>query len=110
DPSYIEALQKGVATEPQHEQANFLLEGGLGAPKRFDDMAKLHESRAFACADESDQAELYRRFASMWALRWNDIERSAHFYRKALQSYYGDAFAQGGRFSGHLAAFGFLGE
>ncbi len=110
DPSYLEALQRVVANEPQHEQANFLLEGVLGAQKRFDDIVKLHESRAFACADEREQAELYRRFASMWALRWNDIERSAHFYRKALQAYYGDAFAQGGRFSGHLAAFGFLRE
>jgi tetratricopeptide (TPR) repeat protein len=110
DPSYLEALQKVVANEPQHEQANFLLEGALGAQKRFDDIVKLHESRAFACADEREQAELYRRFASMWALRWNDIERSAHFYRKALQAYYGDAFAQGARFLGHLAAFGFLRE
>jgi tetratricopeptide (TPR) repeat protein len=75
DPAYIDALQKVVQNEPQHEQANFLLEGALGAQKRFDDIVKLHENRAFACADESDQAELYRRFASMWALRWNDVER-----------------------------------
>ena len=79
-----------VPNEPQHEQANFLLEGALGAQKRFDDIVKLHESRAFACADERDQAELYRRFASMWALRWNDVERSAYFYRKALQAYYSE--------------------
>ena len=62
------------------------------------------------CADEREQAELYRRFASMWALRWNDVDRSAHFYRKALQAYYGDGVAQGAQFPGHLAAFGFLRE
>ena len=110
DPAYVEALQKVVANEPQHEQANFLLEGALGAQKRFDDIVKLHENRAFACADEREQAELYRRFASMWALRWNDVERSAHFYRKALQAYYGDGLSQGAQFLGHLAAFGFLRE
>lgn len=110
DPAYIEALQKVVANEPQHEQANFLIEGALGAQKRFDDIVRLHENRAFACAEEREQAELYRRFASMWALRWNDVERSAHFYRKALQSYYGDGYSQGARFLGHLAAFGFLRE
>ena len=78
--------------------------------KRFDEIVKLHENRAFACADEREQAELYRRFASMWALRWNDVERSAHFYRKALQAYYGDGRRQGAQFLGHLAAFGFLRE
>ncbi|MCU1281314.1 MAG: domain protein, putative component of TonB system, partial [bacterium] len=78
DPAYVESLQKVVANEPQHEQANFLLEGALGSQKRFDDIVKLHESRAFACADEREQAELYRRFASMWALRWNDVDRSAY--------------------------------
>ena len=46
----------------------------------------------------------------MWALRWNDVERSAYFYRKALQSYYGDGISQGATFLGHLAAFGFLRE
>src|SRR5207302_8285143 len=105
DPMYIDALQKVVSNEPQHEQANFLLEGALGSQKRFDDIVHLHENRAFACADESEQAELYRRFASMWALRWNDVERSAHFYRKALQAYYGDGISQGASFPGHLAAF-----
>ena len=110
DPAYIDALQKVVQNEPQHEQANFLLEGALGAQKRFDDIVKLHESRAFACADEREQAELYRRFASMWALRWNDVERSAHFYRKALQAYYSEGVSQGAQFLGHLAAFGFLRE
>ena len=110
DPEYVTALQNVVKNEPQHDQANFLLEGVLGGQKRFDDIVKLHESRAFACADERDQAELYRRFASMWALRWNDVERSAHFYRKALQAYYGDGVSQGATFLGHLAAFGFLRE
>ncbi|MGZ3440256.1 MAG: hypothetical protein ACXVDD_12105, partial [Polyangia bacterium] len=110
DPAYLEALHRVVANEPQHEQANFLLEGALGSQKRFDDIVKLHESRAFACADEREQAELYRRFASMWALRWNDVERSAYFYRKALQSYYSDGLQQGAQFLGHLAAFGFLKE
>ncbi|HWE29273.1 MAG TPA: hypothetical protein VHB97_14790, partial [Polyangia bacterium] len=110
DPEYLNALHKVVANEPQHEQANFLIEGALGAQKRFDDIVKLHESRAFASADERDQAELYRRFASMWALRWNDVERSAHFYRKALQAYYSEGVSQGAQFLGHLAAFGFLKE
>ena len=110
DPEYLTALGRVVANEPQHEQANFLIEGALGSQKRFDEIVKLHENRAFACADEREQAELYRRFASMWALRWNDVERSAHFYRKALQAYYGDGLSQGAEFLGHLAAFGFLKE
>jgi golgin subfamily B member 1 len=110
DPEYLNALHRVVVNEPQHEQANFLIEGALGAQKRFDEIVKLHESRAFACADEREQAELYRRFASMWALRWNDVERSAYFYRKALQAYYGDGLSQGAQFLGHLAAFGFLKE
>ncbi|HEX8953252.1 MAG TPA: hypothetical protein VF945_15465, partial [Polyangia bacterium] len=110
DPEYLNALHRVVVNEPQHEQANFLIEGALGAQKRFDEIVKLHENRAFAAADERDQAELYRRFASMWALRWNDVERSAYFYRKALQAYYSDGLAQGAQFLGHLAAFGFLKE
>ena len=57
--------------------------------------SELHEKRAYACADEREQADLYRRFASMWALRWNDVERSAHFYRQALETYYGDGAAPG---------------
>ena len=79
DPAYLEALHKVVANEPQHEQANFLSKARSARQKRFDEIVKLHEQRAFACADEREQAELYRRFASMWALRWNDVERSALF-------------------------------
>jgi tetratricopeptide (TPR) repeat protein len=78
DNDYIEALNKVVANEPQNEQANFLLEGALGALKRFDEIQKLHEKRAYAAPDEREQADVYRRFASMWALRWNDVDRSAN--------------------------------
>src|SRR5688572_7193597 len=110
DQAYVDALHKVVANEAQHEQANFLLEGALGVLRRFDEIQKLHESRAYACADEREQADCYKRFASMWALRWNDVERSALFYRKALEAYYGDGMAQGATFPGHLAAFSFLRE
>src|SRR5579859_5369784 len=60
DNSYIEALQKVVANEPQNEQANFLLEGALGSQKRFDEIQKLHEQRAYAAPDEREQADVYR--------------------------------------------------
>ncbi len=110
DDSYIEALGHVVENEPQQDQANFLLEGALGALKRFDEIVKLHEKRVYACADERDQADLCRGFASMWALRWNDVDRSAQFYRQALEKYYGDGLSQGAKFPGHLAAFSFLRE
>ncbi|HZS42590.1 MAG TPA: hypothetical protein VFF06_37425, partial [Polyangia bacterium] len=87
DAAYIEALQRVVANDPQNEQANFLLEGALGAAKQFDEIVKLHDKRAYACADEREQADLYRGFASMWALRWNDVDRSARFYGQALEKY-----------------------
>ncbi len=110
DAGYTDALKKVVANDPQNEQANFLLEGALGAAKQFDEIVKLHEQRAYASADEREQAELYRRFASTWALRFNDVERSAQFYRSALEKYYGDGLDQGAQFPGHLAAFAFLRE
>ncbi|MFI5289863.1 MAG: hypothetical protein ACHQ17_09450, partial [Polyangia bacterium] len=110
DDAYVGALGHVVQNEPQQEQANFLLEGALGAAKRWDDIVKLHEKRIYAAADERDQAELCRTFASMWALRWNDVDRSAAFYRQALEKYYGDGFSQGAQFPGHLAAFSFLRE
>jgi tetratricopeptide (TPR) repeat protein len=110
DDAYVDALTKVVQNEPQHTQANFLLEGVLGQHKRFDEIEKLHERRVFACADESEQAELARRFASMWALRWNDTDRAALFYRQALEKFYGDAVGQGAIFPGHLAAFSFVKE
>src|SRR6185436_6039904 len=110
DPAYIETLKKVVANEPQHEQANFLLEGALGAQQKWDEIVELHAKRAYALADEKDQADLYRRFASVWALRFKDLDRAAAFYRKALQAYYGEGAREGAAFPGHLAAFGFLRE
>ncbi len=110
DPAYIEMLRKVVQNEPQHDQANFLLEGALGAKQAWDEIVAIQDQRAYALADEKDQADLYRRFASLWALRFKDLERAATYYRKALQSYYGDGATQGAAFPGHLAAFGFLRE
>jgi tetratricopeptide (TPR) repeat protein len=110
DPAYVDTLKKVVANEPQHEQANFLLEGALGTAQKWDEIVQLHDKRAYAFADEKDQANLYRRFASVWALRFKDLERAAGFYRKALQAYYGDGAREGAAFPGHLAAFGFLRE
>src|SRR5262249_22605676 len=103
-----DALEKGGDHDPQNEQANLPLEAAYGAEKKFDDIVALHEKRASAGADQRQQGDLYRRFASMWAMRWNDLDRSADFYRKALQAYYGDGISQGATFPGHLAAFGFL--
>ncbi len=110
DPIYLETLNKVVQNEPQHDQANFLLEGALGALQKWDEIVALHDKRAYALADEKDQADLFRRFASVWALRFKDLERAAYFYRKALQAYYGDGAREGAAFPGHLAAFGFLRE
>ena len=110
DAAYLDMLRKVVANDAQHEQANFLLSGALGQSQAWDEIVALQDKRAYALADEKDQAELYRLFASEWALRWKDLERAAHFYRKALQSYYGDGAREGAVFPGHLAAFGFLRE
>ena len=110
DAGYLDMLRKVVANDAQHDQANFILSGALGQAQAWDEIVALQDKRAYALADEKDQAELYRQFASEWALRWKDLERAAHFYRKALQSYYGDGARDGAVFPGHLAAFGFLRE
>jgi tetratricopeptide (TPR) repeat protein len=107
DPQYAEALRKVLGNDPQHETANFLFEGFLAAAGRQDDIVQLHEARARLAVDDKTRTALYRRFASTWALRFNDLERSALFYRKALEAYYGNGVEQ---FPGHLAAFGFLRE
>ncbi len=106
DKAYIDVLQKVVANEPQHQQANFLLEAALAGEKQFDELVAVQEKRAFACPDDRERSDLYRHFAAMWALRWNDAERSAHFYRRALETFYADG--QGIAFPGHLAAFAFV--
>ena len=111
DAQYESALRKVIDSEPENEQAHFLLEGVLGTTGRVDDLVKLHEQRAAAAGDESRRAVLYQHFASTWALRIADKERAAHFYRKALETSYrlGSAGSNGiGSFPGHLAAFGFL--
>jgi tetratricopeptide (TPR) repeat protein len=110
DGPYIEALQKVVAAEPQHEHANFLLELALAAQKRHDDIFALHNARLDAAADGRQRAELARKFASVWALRLADVERAASFYRRALEAYYADGVKGGAQFPGHLAAFSFLRE
>src|SRR5262249_39844099 len=111
DPAFVDALERMVAHAPEHEHANFLLESAYASARRFDDIVRLHERRAGAARDRRHQADLYRRFASVWALRWNDVERAAYFYRKALEAYYdGEGPSSGAGFPGHLAAFGFLRE
>ncbi|HEY3356303.1 MAG TPA: hypothetical protein VGQ83_23830, partial [Polyangia bacterium] len=102
DPAYEETLKRVLANDPQNVEANFLLEQHLALKQRMDEIADLHEKRAFAVADEHERAALYRTFASLWALRWNDEERMAGFYRKALESYYSEGVED---FPGHLAAF-----
>src|SRR5262249_34599632 len=95
-----QALRRTLANDAQHEGANFLLEQLLAAKGAWDAIAELHERRAFSAAEE-DRARLHRRFASIWAVRWNDAARSAAFYRRALESYYQDG---ADRFPGHIAA------
>jgi len=105
DPAaYSKALGKVVDADAQNVIANFLLEGALGAEKRFDDIVALHEWRLKNAESDKERAELSRRFASVWVLRFSDDQRAAKFYQQALETTY----AGGLDFPGHLAAFSFL--
>src|SRR5262249_30920129 len=103
---YEQWLRRALAADPQSDEANFLLEQILAARKQWEDIVVLHEQRA-RVAPAVDRARLYRRFASVWAVRWDDASRWAAFYRKALEAYYSDGVD---RFPGHIAAFDFLRE
>src|SRR5205807_5338940 len=67
---YEQALRRVVANDPQNDEGNFLYEQLLAARKQWDAIIELHERRAYAAAEE-DRARLYRRFAPIWAVRWN---------------------------------------
>ncbi len=104
DPAYESTLRRVLSFDPQHEQANSLLEALLANQQRFQDLADLHDKRAYAAADDSDRAELYRRFATAWTYRFKDRDRGAAFTAKALSA----AFDNGAVLRGQVAAFQFL--
>src|SRR4029078_2927215 len=56
DNAYVEAPEDVATTASQNEQANFLLEGALGASKRFVEIETLTAARASAAPDEREQA------------------------------------------------------
>ncbi len=88
DPSYEQMLRRVLSYEPQNENANFLLEALLAKAKRWEDLVEHHEKRAYAVADDGDRAGLYRKFALEWAQRFQDRERAAAFFAKALSAAY----------------------
>src|SRR5262249_6363702 len=98
-----QALRALLGYDLNDEEANFLLERVLSARGEWEAIVDLHERRAQTPG--ADRAGLYRRFASVWGLRWNDAARSAAFYGKALEAYYQNGVEQ---FPGHVAAFEFL--
>jgi tetratricopeptide (TPR) repeat protein len=88
DPAYEQMLRRVLKNDPQNESANFLLEALFAKTERWDDLAKQHEMRAYAAADESERAALYRKFALEWVQRFKDRERAAQFFTKALAAAY----------------------
>ena len=99
-------LRKALEFDPDHEQANYLLETILEESGRTAEIAQLHHQRLDRATDER-RAVLCRNFASIWTTRFNDTPTSAQFYVDALEAYYKDG---ADHFPGHIAAFRFLRE
>ncbi|HYU15896.1 MAG TPA: tetratricopeptide repeat protein, partial [Candidatus Acidoferrum sp.] len=86
DDALYETLLKQVLTnDPQNESANFLYESLLSRKDRWDELEKHHLNRAFAVAEDSGRAALYRQFALEWVQRFKDRERGARFFAKAIE-------------------------
>jgi tetratricopeptide (TPR) repeat protein len=88
DPAYEDMLRRVLSYEPQNENGNFLFEALLAKKERWDELSAHHDKRAYAAADESDKAALYRKFALEWVQRFRDRERAAFFFAKALEAAY----------------------
>jgi tetratricopeptide (TPR) repeat protein len=107
DPAYEQMLRRVLKYDPQNESANFLLEALFANANRWDDLAKQHELRAYAAADDHERAALYRKFALEWVQRFKDRERAAVFFAKALSA----AFDNGAHaLPSQVAAFSLLRE
>ncbi|MFH1130436.1 MAG: tetratricopeptide repeat protein, partial [Pseudomonadota bacterium] len=98
-------LRQALEKAPHDQTVNFMLEGLLAEHGRNSEIMELHEKRA-SLVSSDEQAELYRAFASQWAIRFVDLPTTAVFYDRALNSCY----TSSDFFPGHLAAFAFLRE
>jgi golgin subfamily B member 1 len=107
DPAYEQMLRRVLTFDPQNESANYLYEALLAKQQRMDELAAHHEKRAYAAADEGDRAILYRRFGMEWAQRFNNRERGAQFFAKALEAAYENGADE---LPSQLAAFALLRE
>ncbi|MCB9555099.1 MAG: tetratricopeptide repeat protein [Deltaproteobacteria bacterium] len=111
DEEHREALlRKALDFDANHAEATFLLEELLAEQNRTAEILELHELRVKSSG--SDQLlSLYCDLASQWAIRFVDLANTAHFYDRALRSFYGNENGVSEElFPGHLAAFGLLRE
>ena len=81
---YESLLRASLSRDPQGEATNRLYEALLSRSERWEELEAHHERRAYAAADESERAELYRRFALEWVQRFDDRKRGAGFFARAL--------------------------
>lgn len=81
-------LFKSLDADPLCNDAGYLAELQLTERGHLPFVQRLQDRRAEAVNDPERRAELFRQFASVWLVRYNNPETSAYFARKALELFY----------------------
>ena len=98
-------LLRAAELDPNNEDAAFFLAALLQDEGREGDIADLHQQR-IELTGQRERGALYRRLGSLWAIRFNDSQRTAAYYYRALHTFYTEGTDD--PFPGHLAAFRYL--
>lgn len=99
-------LFKALDADPLCDDAGYLAELQLAERGHLPFVQRLQDRRAAAVPDLCKRAELLRQFASVWLVRYNQPETSAHFTKKALELVYHEDDFEVPR--DHLASFRLL--
>ncbi len=86
DERYEALLRNVLEYDAQNESANALFESLLIKSKRVEELDSHYERRAYAAPDENTQAKLYRRFGLDWIQHFQDQERAARYFAKAIEA------------------------
>ena len=104
DPFHEELLRKVVELDPDHAEANYLLEAVMADGERAEELREYHMERLGKASFEQREV-LLRDLANKWSIRFSDADVSGTFYSMALDAHYQYGEVE---FPGHLAAFQIL--